>query len=44
MGTRSGRKARFAVVLVDALDPSRVPEPLDRLLADGVTTPGPRPV
>lgn len=33
MGTRSGRKAHFAHVLVDALDLTRVPRPLDRLLA-----------
>jgi hypothetical protein len=33
MGTRSGRKARYARVLVDALEPDRVPPPLDRLLA-----------
>lgn len=33
IGTISGRKARYAHALVDALDPDRVPEPLDRLLA-----------
>jgi hypothetical protein len=33
IGTRSGRKQRYARLLVDALDLSRVPEPLDRLLA-----------
>jgi hypothetical protein len=32
MGTRSGRKSRYARVLVDALDLANVPEPLDRLL------------
>ncbi|MGC5020124.1 TOPRIM nucleotidyl transferase/hydrolase domain-containing protein [Micromonospora sp. DT47] len=32
IGTRSGRKHRYAGLLVDALDPDRVPEPLDRLL------------
>lgn len=32
MGTISGRKARYARALVDALDPDRVPRPLDRLL------------
>ncbi len=31
-GTFSGRKIRSAPALVDALDPSRVPRPLDRLL------------
>ncbi|MEV4655850.1 ATP-dependent endonuclease [Micromonospora sp. NPDC049301] len=34
MGTMSGRKARYARALVRALDPARVPRPLDRLLAD----------
>ena len=33
MGTTSGRKARYARSLVLALDPDRVPRPLDRLLA-----------
>jgi hypothetical protein len=33
MGTISGRKARYARALVLALDPNRVPRPLDRLLA-----------
>jgi hypothetical protein len=33
LGTRSGRKGRYARLLVDALDLSRVPGPLDRLLA-----------
>ena len=33
MGTRSGRKARYAPLLVEALDDDRVPRPLDRLLA-----------
>ncbi len=33
LGTRSGRKAEYARVLVDALDLSRVPRPLDRVLA-----------
>jgi Overcoming lysogenization defect protein-like, TOPRIM domain len=33
IGTRSGRKERYARVLVDALDLDRVPQPLDRLLA-----------
>ncbi len=32
MGTTSGRKARYAGALVAALDPDRVPRPLDRLL------------
>jgi hypothetical protein len=33
MGTKSGRKARYAHALVDALDLTKVPHPLDRLLA-----------
>jgi hypothetical protein len=33
IGSRSGRKARYARVLVEALDLDHVPEPLDRLLA-----------
>jgi OLD-like protein len=32
MGTRSGRKIEYARLLVEALDPSRVPSPLDRAL------------
>jgi hypothetical protein len=33
LGAGSGRKARAAPLLVDALDLARVPQPLDRLLA-----------
>lgn len=33
MGTTSGRKARYARALVRALDPQRVPRPLEQLLA-----------
>jgi hypothetical protein len=33
IGTRSGRKIRYATLLVDALDLTRVPRPLDRVLA-----------
>jgi hypothetical protein len=33
MGTRGGRKIRYAPVLVDALDLARVPQPLDGVLA-----------
>jgi OLD-like protein len=33
MGTRSGRKRQYARLLVGALEPSRVPRPLDRVLA-----------
>ncbi len=33
MGTRSGRKSRYARLLVGALDLTRVPRPLDRVLA-----------
>jgi hypothetical protein len=32
MGTKSGRKIRYARLLVDALDLARLPRPLDRLL------------
>lgn len=32
LGTRSGRKAQYAELLVQALDTARVPAPLDRLL------------
>lgn len=32
LGTTSGRKIRYSRVLVEALDPTRVPEPLDRAL------------
>jgi hypothetical protein len=34
MGTRSGRKSHYARLLTDALDLSRVPRPLDRVLAE----------
>ena len=33
LGSRSGRKARYAALLVDALEPGCVPEPLDAVLA-----------
>ena len=33
LGTRGGRKIQYAQLLVDALDLSRAPRPLDRLLA-----------
>ena len=33
MGTRSGRKIQYARFLVDALDLTNVPRPLDRVLA-----------
>jgi hypothetical protein len=33
LGVRSGRKARYAHLLVEALDPDQVPEPLGALLA-----------
>jgi hypothetical protein len=33
MGSGSGRKIRYAGLLVDALDLSRVPRPLDLVLA-----------
>jgi hypothetical protein len=45
MGTRSQRKARYAHLLAEALDPSSVPRPLAGLLAvvapDGATGAGP---
>jgi hypothetical protein len=33
MGTRAGRKMKYARLLVDALDLAHVPRPLDRVLA-----------
>ncbi len=33
LGARSGRKARYAALLVNAVEPSRVPEPLTALLS-----------
>jgi len=33
MGSGGGRKIRYARLLVDALDPTKVPRPLDRVLA-----------
>jgi hypothetical protein len=33
MGSIGGRKARYARALIDAIEPDRVPRPLDRLLA-----------
>lgn len=33
IGTRSGRKSRYAGLLVDSLDPARLPRPLERTLA-----------
>lgn len=33
MGTRGGRKIQYARLLVDALDLTRIPRPLDRVLA-----------
>jgi len=33
MGTRSGRKIQYARLLIDALDLTEVPRPLDRVLA-----------
>ena len=33
MGTRSGRKSRYARLLVETLDLDRIPRPLDRVLA-----------
>jgi hypothetical protein len=33
IGTRSGRKIRYGRLLVDALDLTRVPRPLQRVLS-----------
>ena len=33
LGSRSGRKARYAALMVEALEPGRVPEPLAAVLA-----------
>ena len=33
LGSRSGRKARYAELFVEALDPGRVPAPLAAVLA-----------
>jgi hypothetical protein len=33
LGTRAGRKSRYAALLVDALDLARIPRPLDGVLA-----------
>jgi len=38
LGTRSGRKAHYARVLVEALDLDRVPRPLDGVLTHAVAT------
>ena len=37
MGTKSGRKARYGHILAAALDPARIPRPLDRVLAQTAT-------
>ncbi len=39
LGTKKGRKIRYGRVLVEALEPDRVPAPLDALLA-GLRPPG----
>jgi Overcoming lysogenization defect protein-like, TOPRIM domain len=41
MGTRAGRKARYARLLVEALDLARVPAPLGGLLSHMADGPGP---
>lgn len=33
IGTKSGRKVRYAGMLVSALDPTRIPKPLEQVLA-----------
>ena len=38
MGTRSGRKARYATLLVEALDDDAIPDPLRAVLAWAVAT------
>jgi len=38
MGTHSGRKARFAPIMVDCLDESRIPDALGLLLAAATRT------
>jgi len=43
LGSRSGRKARYAALLVDALRPDRVPEPLADVLARVTTELGAAP-
>jgi len=40
LGTHSGRKIRYGRLLVEALDPARVPRPLDRVLARAGATAG----
>ena len=42
MGTRSGRKIRYGRLLVEALDLTQVPRPLDRLLAHLSSADGPQ--
>ena len=40
LGTHSGRKIRYGRLLVEALDPARVPRPLDHVLARACATAG----
>jgi OLD-like protein len=40
LGTHSGRKIRYARLLVEALDPAMVPRPLDRVLARACSAAG----
>jgi Overcoming lysogenization defect protein-like, TOPRIM domain len=40
LGVRAGRKARYAALLVEALEPDRVPEPLTAVLAQVTPHPG----
>jgi hypothetical protein len=42
IGTHSGRKIRYAQLLVDALELTSVPRPLDRVLAHEPTRPAVR--
>jgi hypothetical protein len=39
LGTKSGRKAKYARLLVDALDLARIPQPLRDVLASGLGAP-----
>jgi hypothetical protein len=42
LGSKGGRKIRYARLLVDALDLDQVPDPLERVLADAVGRPAAR--
>jgi len=40
LGSQAGRKARYAALFVQEIDPGQVPEPLTAVLARAATTPG----